>query len=516
MIIVNGSLFLFGGWDRNGYRSDLHSIHFDDVKLDMGSLLENSSLNEIEFLVDDQKFPGHLAIFSVRCPLLIDYIKSQVTPDLLPFISGDAIIKDHLRPIQIKISGIQHEVFRCMMEYIYTDYLSYDHNYIVDLRLVAERFGLHRMRKLCARYIQQYISPLTAISILQSSDKNGVKSVKSYCLKYIAQHYDQIVFQDEIKGLGADLIVEVMRAKVTNAIEIPSSSSPSSSSSHAFSSGILSSPPSSQTTSGSAVPFSSSSLVSSLALASYSSSSGSTAAVPSFSSSSSFSISSSSPSLASSSASMPPGSDKSRAKRPEEHFDDDFSASTSIGGSLKADLEGLVGMQKYSDFSFKIQDSVIPAHNCILAARLPTFSRSWFSSGMREAQTRIVEIENVKKETFMMMLLYIYSGDTTISLVSEGLDLLLIADRYLIDSLKSRCENFLYESVDHNNVLHILQVSDSCRLSKLRERCLEYIVKNSQIISTIDDGRRSLLTLSKDILVDIIHALATTHSFVEK
>src|SRR3990167_8663203 len=25
---VNGSLFLYGGWDRNGYRSDLHYIHF--------------------------------------------------------------------------------------------------------------------------------------------------------------------------------------------------------------------------------------------------------------------------------------------------------------------------------------------------------------------------------------------------------------------------------------------------------------------------------------------------------
>lgn len=26
--LMNGTLYLYGGWDRNGYRSDLHSIHF--------------------------------------------------------------------------------------------------------------------------------------------------------------------------------------------------------------------------------------------------------------------------------------------------------------------------------------------------------------------------------------------------------------------------------------------------------------------------------------------------------
>lgn len=28
VVVVNDMLYLYGGWDRNGYRSDLHSIHF--------------------------------------------------------------------------------------------------------------------------------------------------------------------------------------------------------------------------------------------------------------------------------------------------------------------------------------------------------------------------------------------------------------------------------------------------------------------------------------------------------
>eukprot|EP00013_Stygamoeba_regulata_P019579 CAMPEP_0177654394 /NCGR_PEP_ID=MMETSP0447-20121125/14303_1 /TAXON_ID=0 /ORGANISM="Stygamoeba regulata, Strain BSH-02190019" /LENGTH=621 /DNA_ID=CAMNT_0019158029 /DNA_START=286 /DNA_END=2149 /DNA_ORIENTATION=- len=66
--VINKTLFLFGGWDRNGYRADLHSIEFDDLMLDMKNLMFNKLGADVSFRCDDQTIYAHLPVIAARCP----------------------------------------------------------------------------------------------------------------------------------------------------------------------------------------------------------------------------------------------------------------------------------------------------------------------------------------------------------------------------------------------------------------------------------------------------------------
>ena len=55
---------------------------------------------------------------------------------------------------------------------------------------------------------------------------------------------------------------------------------------------------------------------------------------------------------------------------------------------------------------------------------------------MRESITKTVELENVEVDTFRKLLNYLYAGEISIENAADGLELLVLADRYLIDSLK--------------------------------------------------------------------------------
>ena len=59
---VNGSLFLYGGWDRNGYRSDLHYIHFG--LFSFSSLSNWFTLSHFPSLIEKIVYPLSSAYFS--------------------------------------------------------------------------------------------------------------------------------------------------------------------------------------------------------------------------------------------------------------------------------------------------------------------------------------------------------------------------------------------------------------------------------------------------------------------
>ena len=162
----------------------------------------------------------------------------------------------------------------------------------------------------------------------------------------------------------------------------------------------------------------------------------------------------------------------------------------SIGPStLKADLRKLVGMEEYSDVKFKIDGTTIPAHLCLLIARNCVFS-TMFESGMREAESRCVEIDGVSLEAFTNVLFYMYSGSLGGSPSFAGyVELLTVADRYLLEELKQECARVLAAKVQPSNSLSVLSVADGCNLVELRGKALDIISRHFHQISTQIQGK---------------------------
>lgn len=417
MNFINGSLYLYGGWDRNGYRSDLHSIHFDDVRMDFRSLLKNPKLAEIEFILEDEKIPAHLAIISTRCPKLLEEIEKQ--HKIFDENQNFSVDIEKL-PLQV-IINIRPKVFNLFLEYIYSGALPCDPTFCVLIRDCARKFGLLGCCNAGAYQIKKSLNSNNVLSVLEAADECGEEDVKTHCLKYIAKNYDDIACSDDIKLLKQELLIEVLR--------------------------------------------------------------------------------------------VPTKIFKKEQRKKITEFDEINDSNISLS-ELKDSLLALVGNSKFADIYFIVENEKIPAHYCVLYSRHPTFTRLWFESGMKESNSKEVIIENISVDAWYQLLKYMYSGTIDLHSLNEALDLISVSDQYLLDSLKSHCENYVTTCLNSENVLEVLEVADSCRLTQLKDLCLDLLSNNFSMLSKSEE---KLSTLSANLLVQIItsHSRTCSHTFCE-
>ena len=103
---------------------------------------------------------------------------------------------------------------------------------------------------------------------------------------------------------------------------------------------------------------------------------------------------------------------------------------------------------------------------------------------MREATEREVVLPDMKYEAFCGFLEFLYT-DTVVGLAKQttendvslefALDLLAASDQYLVEDLKSLCENAIQNSITVQNVAMMLATADSRQVSILWGRFV-YIV----------------------------------------
>jgi predicted nicotinamide N-methyase len=117
-----------------------------------------------------------------------------------------------------------------------------------------------------------------------------------------------------------------------------------------------------------------------------------------------------------------------------------------------------------------------------------------FSSGMSEASKSNVELLDVKYDTFVTLLEFIYTGKAAIT-SENAVDLLIMSDKYFIPALAGKCEDALVRAITSSNVKGLLELAHAHSRSKLKTRCFEFIQKFQS-------------TLYQDVKRDVVKHLA--------
>eukprot|EP00293_Proteomonas_sulcata_P009127 CAMPEP_0184307508 /NCGR_PEP_ID=MMETSP1049-20130417/16243_1 /TAXON_ID=77928 /ORGANISM="Proteomonas sulcata, Strain CCMP704" /LENGTH=275 /DNA_ID=CAMNT_0026620023 /DNA_START=86 /DNA_END=913 /DNA_ORIENTATION=+ len=102
------------------------------------------------------------------------------------------------------------------------------------------------------------------------------------------------------------------------------------------------------------------------------------------------------------------------------------------------DLQSLLNDPEMSDLCFIVEGRKIFVHKAILYARCPYF-KSMLTSGMKESEGREVPLPDIQYEPFFVLCEYLYMGEVHME-PARALDVLQLADRYLISGLKRICE----------------------------------------------------------------------------
>jgi speckle-type POZ protein len=140
---------------------------------------------------------------------------------------------------------------------------------------------------------------------------------------------------------------------------------------------------------------------------------------------------------------------------------------------------------QFSDVNFNIGGREFPAHKNILAARSQYFA-AMFKHPTKEQSTNQVKIEDIDPEVFDQLLRFIYTGRVPLDkLETMAAGLFIAADKYLLDELKMKCENYLLSQMSPDNCVILLLHGDLQNPAEYMKKAAKFFRRfPSQVMAT--------------------------------
>jgi len=186
--------------------------------------------------------------------------------------------------------------------------------------------------------------------------------------------------------------------------------------------------------------------------------------------------------------------------------------------SLVSDFGRLINNPELADVSFIVEGQVVHAHRAILACRSEYF-KVLLTGGMREARgfdstvtvTKAggetdkdtpIHLQDVSHAVFLQILEFLYTDTVCNVSLETGIHLMIASEHFMLDRLKSLCEDVIRRDIDLDNCIGILVASHRHHAVNLKEIALEYILNNLSH-GTIRNGLAELKP-EPDLLVEIL------------
>ncbi|KAG8046736.1 hypothetical protein GUJ93_ZPchr0008g11779 [Zizania palustris] len=191
-------------------------------------------------------------------------------------------------------------------------------------------------------------------------------------------------------------------------------------------------------------------------------------------------------------------------------------SNTMVYSEIKVETSGLSDHfgkllleEEGADVTFVVEGEEIAAHKIILAARSPVFKAEFYGQ-MKEKNARLITVQDMQPHVFRALLHFIYTDsfpdmdDLADDDYTDMIRLLLVAaDRYAMDSMKSRCERILSELLDVETLAVTLALADKHSCSGLKDVCIEFMAtlnKMDDMVAT--EGYADLKRTCPSVLVD--------------
>uniref|UniRef100_A0A7S4BM30 BTB domain-containing protein n=1 Tax=Chrysotila carterae TaxID=13221 RepID=A0A7S4BM30_CHRCT len=179
-----------------------------------------------------------------------------------------------------------------------------------------------------------------------------------------------------------------------------------------------------------------------------------------------------------------------------------------INNAALADFTTLLQDEASCDVAFLVGGGQLHAHRVVLSARCEAFRRM-FNSPMREGSKDFQQIEMLEASfaAFEVVLKFIYGGAVDVP-AELAVEILGLADRFLLDGLKLLCGFTLARMLTTESVVRVLQAADRWDApgSRLKSLCMDFILSNySEVVATPVFEE---LTSSPHLLVEITRSAA--------
>ena len=120
---------------------------------------------------------------------------------------------------------------------------------------------------------------------------------------------------------------------------------------------------------------------------------------------------------------------------------------------------------------------------------------------MREKLTNCFEIKDMDPEVLAEVLRFLYTG-RALNLENMAIDLLAVANMFLLDRLREMCEEAMYNNLTVENVCEALILADRHLADQLKARSIEFIVSHaSKVVRT--PGLRQMMSQDRNLFDEV-------------
>ncbi|XP_031566577.1 BTB/POZ domain-containing protein 6-B-like [Actinia tenebrosa] len=153
----------------------------------------------------------------------------------------------------------------------------------------------------------------------------------------------------------------------------------------------------------------------------------------------------------------------------------------------------------FCDVELSVMDAngekvTIPAHKYVLAISSPVFETMFYGESAETGRT--IDLPDCTKEGLQEMLLYVYSDEVNIT-GSNVLDVLYLAERYMLPFLKEKCEEYLEKDLKPEDVFHVLP---QIRNEKVEQKCWDMVDSDAERAVSSE----SFLNVSREMLCEVL------------
>lgn len=152
---------------------------------------------------------------------------------------------------------------------------------------------------------------------------------------------------------------------------------------------------------------------------------------------------------------------------------------------LKSDISDMYYRDESSkDVTFQFEDDFVKAHSFIIRARSEPLKKT-IEYDLRDKEQKLIPVEDTTPAAFKAFIKYLYTESIDdIEELCE--DLIILADRYLVEKLKNECEHHLAKGMNGDNFLKYLVNADKYHCEYLKSSALNFIVANQNLVHTTD------------------------------
>lgn len=168
--------------------------------------------------------------------------------------------------------------------------------------------------------------------------------------------------------------------------------------------------------------------------------------------------------------------------------------------SVTTYLTGMHNDDETKDIELVIGDTTFKAHKFVLVANSTVF-RAMFQHNLKEKQEASIKIDDTNVETFRVFLKYLYTRQIdNVNDVTE--DLMILADKYDVQSLKDNCDTLLSFSMTPEIAINSWIKAHLCNAPALKETAVKVIKQNFDEIQK-SENLMQMFNAYPDLLKDI-------------